>query len=178
MTLTSVICAVLLILLGIVLLCLATVWLEKHLPGKSHDERQEQSQGRAYRLSFGIGLIYFGFVTALLMAQQKMGQIIEPYLLVFGGILLQVTVFRIYCMITQSFMCTFQKPIGAILFDLIMGIVTIGCYRISEKHNLLEEMGYPASYEWIFLVLGVMFLFFTVCWLGQFLWQRLRGERE
>lgn len=178
MSITSAICVMVLCLLGIFLLCLAAVWLEKHLPGKSHDERQEQSQGRAYRLSFGIGLVYYGFVTALLMAQQKLGLTIEPYLLVFGGILLQVVVYRIYCMITQSFMRIFQKPAGAILFDLIMGIVAIGCYRISAKHNLLEEMGYPASYEWIFLVLGVMFMFFAVCWLGQFLWQRLRGERE
>lgn len=178
MSVASAVVTLFLCMTGIFLLCLGAVWLEKRFSGKSHDERQERSRDRAYRLSFGIGLIYYSFVTVLLMAQQKQGQTIEPYLLVFGGILLQITVFRIYCMITQSFMRIFQKPAGAILFDLIMGIVAIGCYRISAKHNLLEEMGYPASFEWIFLILAVMFFFFALCWLGQLLWQRLRGERE
>lgn len=178
MNMLSAICIMVLCLLGILLVCLAAVWREKLFPGKAYDERQERSQGRAYRLSFYIGLMYYGFVTMLLMNQQKLGQTIDLYLLVLGGILLQIAVYRIYCMVTQSFMRTHQKPMGAILFDLIMGIVAIGCYRISAKHNLLEEMGYPASFEWIFLILAVMFMFFVVFWMGQFLWQRLRRGKE
>ena len=178
MSVVSAIGVLFLVFLAIILLCLTVIWLEKRFPGKSHDERQDRSQGRACRLSFYIGLLYYGFVTMLLMALQRQGKTIEPYLLVFGGILLQVAVYRIFCMITQSFMRTYQKPMGAILFDMIMGTVAILCYRISAKHNLLEEMGYPASFEWIFLILAVMFMFFVVCWVFQLLWQRLRDERE
>lgn len=162
----------------IFLLCLAVVWLEKRFPGKSHDERQEQSRGRACRLSFGVGLLYYGFVTVLLMAQQKLGQTIEPYLLVFGGIILQASVYHIHCMITSAFMKLSQKPGGMAVFYLVMGTIASLIYRVSAGFGLLEDMGYPTSFEWVFLGLAVMSFFLAFCWLGQVIHQQLCREKE
>jgi len=74
MTVLQILFIMLGILLGIVLLCLGVIYLEKKAPTKNYDERQLHARARAHRLSFWVGFIYSLLVVILLFSRWTAGK--------------------------------------------------------------------------------------------------------
>jgi len=109
MSILKIALSLLAVLAGIVLLCLGVIYLEKKMPVKNFDERQKQAHGRAYRISYWVGLVYY--LIAMLVCVNQVGKekTIEPYLLFLFGIMLQLTVDATYRMMTNCDLPLYQK---------------------------------------------------------------------
>ena len=78
-------------LLCIIAFCALIILLEKKFPSREYDERQKAAQGRASRLGMIVGMLYFMVVMTVMIFQVDHPKTVEPYLLIFIGILLVVT---------------------------------------------------------------------------------------
>ena len=99
----------------VIVLCAAAVWIEKKFPGKEYDERQKAARGRGYRLSFWVGFAYFVGVALVLLQQVDGEKTVEPYLLVFIGLMLQGVVEHTYCLFTHSALPLSQNRVATVL---------------------------------------------------------------
>ena len=160
-------------LLGIVLLCLGVIYLQKKFPTEEFDERQMQAKGKASQLGMITGMIYFLVVIVVLLNQVDNEKRVEPWLLVFIGVLLMVTVDNTYCFLTNASMPLSSKPIPTIVCYTILGLV-----QLFFIWNLLDDfpitlVGHGTS-GWLHLLAGISFLYLALMQLIQY----LRDRRE
>ena len=170
----SVIYAVLLILLGlvgIVLLCLAAVWVEKRYPVEDYDERQKAARGRGYRLSMITGLIYYTCVAFVLIFQVDGKKTIEPFLLVVMGIILQGPVLHTYSVLCHAALPLSGKPVITILSSLFCGAVQLIAFYDHSRRFSLGLVGHATS-AWIFLIAGISFFYLALLHIIQLLRDR------
>ncbi|MBR3974114.1 MAG: hypothetical protein IKJ99_09235 [Oscillospiraceae bacterium] len=105
-------------LLGIVALCGFHLWLDKKSKVEEYDERQKVEQGRASHISMMTGLIYFLGV----MMWMELGELpADPGFLIFAGLLLELMVYHVYCLMTQA-----ALPLSKTAKTTIGGYVTLG----------------------------------------------------
>ena len=161
------------ILLGIVLLCLGVIYLEKKLPVKQYDERQLSARARAHRLSFWVGYAYFLTVVLILIRQVDGEKTVEPFLLVFAGLILQALVLHTYSILSDAALPLSEKPLYPIICFTFMG-----CLHLTQFNNLLRR-GVPGlsgrgASDWVFLMTGISFLYLSLLHLIQ--WLRSRKE--
>ena len=175
MSLLKVTGAILAVLAGIVLLCLGVIWLERKFPSKEYDERQKQAQGRASRLGMITGLIYFMVVTAVLIRQVEEPKTVEPYLLVFIGVLLMVMVDHTYCFLTHSTLPLSQKPMTSIVCYAVCGMIQLLYIWEALDRFPLALVG-RGSAGWIHLLTGISFLYLSLIHLIQYLRDRREGH--
>ena len=154
-----------------VLLCAGVIWLEKRFPSAEYDERQKQAKGNASRLGIIVGMLYFAVVTAVLIRQVEEPKTVEPYLLVFVGILLMMTVDHTYCFLTHASLPLSQKPITAILCYASSGVVQLVYIWNALDRFPLSLVGYGSA-GWIHLLTGIVFLYLSVMHLVQYLRDR------
>ena len=173
MSTISVIGAMLLVLVGIFLLCLGAVWVEKNFPSEKFDERQKAVRGRAYRLSFWVGFVYMLCMIPILVGQVDGEKTVEPYLLMFGGFVIQNLVFHVYCLINHSVLPLSQKPVVMILGYLVMGATWLLNYRNCVRRAPLSLVGHGSD-GWLYLIMAVTFLSMALMHLIQL----LRREKE
>ena len=158
------------ILIGIILLCLGVIYLEKKAPGKAYDERQKTMRGNAYRLSFLVGMVYYLIVTALLIRQVDGEKWVEPYLLIYFGLELQVIVLHTYCLLTHSALPLSEKPVTVIVGYVFCGIVQLLCIFNRLEDYPFPMTGYGTSF-WIHLTSGVLFLYLALMHAVRLLWK-------
>lgn len=162
---------IVMVLAAIVLLCAGVIWLERRYPGNAYDERQIQAHGKASRLSLNVGMLYFTVVTAILVRQVDEPKWIEPYLLVFIGILLVVTVDHTYCLLAQAAMPLSEKPVVSIVSYALGGVIQLLYIWTSLDRFPLSLVGYGTS-GWIHLLSGGVFLYLSLMHLLQYLRDR------
>ena len=146
------------LLLGILALlvavCLGVVWLERRFPGKKFDERQKIARGNAYRLSSLVGNVYFLVILAIMIRWPDLTRFVEPYLLIFLGLELEVMVMHIYCIITHASLPLSEKPAVTICSYLFIGVLYLTMVDFSRP---LDLVGYDSN-RLIWLSLGLLFL--------------------
>lgn len=161
MSVLQIMFAMLGILLGIVLFCLGVIYLEKKAPGEEFDERQKIMRGNAHRLSLMVGFVYFLVVTAVLIRQVDGEKTVEPFLLIFFGLEIQLLVLHTYCLLTHSALPLSEKPITAIVCYTVSGLIQLG-YIFNRLGDFpLAMVGYGSS-GWIHLTTGVFFLYLAL----------------
>ena len=149
------------IIVAIVAFCGLTVYLEQHFPSEKYDERQKIARGNAFRFSWYIGmayyfclLIYFAFHTG------NSGWILEPFLLVMIGILLQLQGFHIYCLMTHSALPLGEKPIPTIIGFLLLGAMYLVQYFMLYIPD--DVVGFTGSQSMNLLRLLIALSFFSL----------------
>ena len=160
-------------LMGIVFLCLGVIYLEKRMPGKQYDERQLHARTRAHRLSFWVGFAYYLVVTVVLMKQVDGEKTVEPFLLVFVGLILQALVLHTYSILSDAALPLSEKPLYPIAC-----FTFVGCLQLTQFYNQLR-WGIPGltgrgAADWVFLMTGISFLYLSLLHLIQW----LRGRKE
>ncbi len=173
MTVLQILFIMLGILLGIVLLCLGVIYLEKKAPTKNYDERQLSARARAHRLSFWVGYAYFLAVVIILMGQIDGEKKVEPFLLVFAGLILQALVLHTYSILSDAALPLSERPLYPITC-----FTFVGCLQLIQFCNQLR-WGIPGltgrgAADWVFLMTGISFLYLSLLHLIQW----LRGRKE
>lgn len=163
----STIVFILLVLLGIVLLCLAAVWIEKKFPGKQYDERQILARSKAHRLAYWVGFVYSMAVVMILIYQVDGKKTVEPYLLVLGGVFLQEIVIHTYCLITHAALPLSQNPAPTIAGFIIIGITHVITFWVHYKrYGTMLTVG-QSTITYIYLITGIGFLYLALLHLIQ-----------
>ena len=160
-------------LLGIVLLCLGVIYLDKTMPTKNYDERQINARARAHRLSFWVGFVYYLFVVIILTQQIEGEKTVEPFLLVFAGIILQALVLHTYSIFLDAAVPLTEKPWVSILCFAFIGGLQLTQFFADLDGSIPGLVGREAA-DWVFLMTGTTFLYLTVLHLIQ--WLRNRKE--
>ena len=126
----------------IAMACGAAVYAGRNFVSKKYDERQQIDRGNAYRFSFYVGtfyylalLIYFVFHTG------EDGWVIEPFVLLLIGILLQLQSFHIYCVMTHSALPLGEKPLPTIIGYFVLGTM----YLVQYFGQYIPEDGAASS---------------------------------
>lgn len=176
MSLLKVTGMILAVLTGIVLLCLVVIRVNKRFPGKEMDERQRQAQGRASGFAMVLGMLYFFAVVILLLGQVDGPKTVEPWLLVFIGILLMVTADHTYCLLCYAALPLSRSPIFAIVGYGLTGAIQLLYVGHETAKMPLSWTGYGTS-GWIHLLTGIVFLYLSLMHLIQYLRDR-RDARE
>lgn len=153
------------------LVCWGVIWLERQYPGGEYDERQKQAQGRASRLGMITGMVYFMVVTSVLIWQVEKPRTVEPFLLVFIGILLMLMVDHTYCFLSHASLPLSQKPMVAIICYGICGLIQL-LYIWEALDRFPLSLTGRGSAGWIHLLTGVSFLYLSVIHLIQYLRDR------
>ena len=98
------------------------VYLERNFPSAKYDERQKIARSNAYRFSHWIGMIYyFGLLVYFTLQAGKSEWVLEPFLLVTIGILIQLQSFHIYCLMTHSALPLGEKPMPTVISYTLLG---------------------------------------------------------
>lgn len=170
MSILAVVGLIVLIHVGIIALCFAALWVEKHYPSDEFDERQKLNRYKASRLGQMAGLLYYLVVAVVLIWQVDGEKIIEPFLLVMFGILLQITIDHTYCLLTHSALPFSQRRTTAIAGYLFCGVIQVVSFVISHDINPLSLTGHGSS-GWVNLIAGIDFLYLALMHILQMLWQ-------
>lgn len=133
MTVLKAVLIMLAVLLASAALCWVCLWFEKKAPTEDYDERQQIAHGKAAGVSLWTGIVYF-FVVIYWMKEDKLPA--EGYLVVFAGLVLQLMVHHIYCLMTHSALPLSQKP-----------WVTIGNYAILATVWILRATMYDPDWD-------------------------------
>ena len=159
------------ILLAVVALCALTVFVEKKFPRDTFDERQKMSRGRAYRLSSCVGYLYYVGVAFILLRQVDGEKKVEPYILVFLGLMIQLMVDHTYCVMTHSALPLTQKRSWAFLSYLFCGAIYITMFFMDQKRYGISFVGYGTS-ALLFLMTGICFLYLALMHIIQLILDR------
>ena len=116
---------------------------------------------RRMDLSLMTGLVYFLVVMMILVRQVEEEKTVEPFLLIFFGLELQMLVYHTYCLLTHSAMPLSEKPVTAIVCYSVSGLI-----QLVSIFNRLDDfpiamVGYGSS-GWIHLTTGVFFLYLAL----------------
>lgn len=131
------------VIAAIVAICAITVYLEQNFPSEKFDERQKIARGNAHRFSWWVGMAYyFGLMVYFVFRVGKSEWVIQPFLLVVIGILLQLQSFHIYCLMTHSALPLGEKPIPTIIGNLVLGCL----YLVqSFAQHIPDNVGYAGA---------------------------------
>jgi len=105
-------------LAGIAVLCGICLWMGKKAPTEEFDERQKIEHGKAANISMNTGLFYFIGV----MMWMELGELpADPGFLIFAGLLLELMVYHVYCLMTDA-----ALPLSKNVKTSIGGYTTLG----------------------------------------------------
>ena len=111
--------------------CVLTIYVGRNFPTEKFDERQKINRGDAYRFSHWMGIIdYFGLLVYFVFHTGKAEWAIEPFVLLFIGILIQLQSFHIYCLMTHSALPLGEKPIPMIVSYTMLGGIYLAQYYL------------------------------------------------
>lgn len=107
-------------LLALAALCWACMWMERKAPIDDYDERQKIEHGKASQISLMTGFVYF-LVVICWMYMDTMPA--DGFFLIFAGLVLQMMVYHIYCLMTHSALPLSRKPWMTIGTYALLGVV-------------------------------------------------------
>lgn len=154
----------------ILFFCAIVIFIERRFPSERYDERQKQARGNAYRLSFWTGMVYYLVVMTVLTFRIGKDIQIEPFLLIFGGLMVQVMVSHFYSILTNSALPLSEKPGIAVLAFLFCGILQLASHDYTHPIPFVGQ----GSQAWVTLLTGVSFLILALLHLISI----LRREKE
>ncbi len=167
MTLLKAVSILLAVCAALFLICLAALWWEKNWQSDRYDERQKISRYKSYRLSFWLGFLYYLAATGIMLFQVEGKKTIEPYLLLFFGIMFQALVLHMYGLLTGSALPFGEKP-GRMVFSYLF----IGSIQFLNLRNWGKQFPAPGmpltgqgSSKWVFLILAVISYVLAVLYL-------------
>lgn len=147
------------------------MWLEKKLPSKQYDERQETIRGKAHKWALLIGFCYF-IIIAVLELILSDGLQADLFLVIMVGLGLEAFVLGCYCVIHDAYLPLTQSPKGNIIMLYILGAVqlinaasSVSRMRISLTGEELKVVDFEevvltatgeSAYVWGFLMVAVM----------------------
>ena len=112
------------------------VYVGRNFHSEKYDERQQSDRGNAYRFSWLVGMVYyFGLMTYFVFHTGKSEWLLEPYLLLMIGILIQLQSFHIYCLMTHSALPLGEKPMPTIISYFLLG----GLYLVQYFYQYIPE---------------------------------------
>lgn len=141
------------VLFGISWLCLL---LERKIPIRKFDERQQDARAKAYRFGFWVGMLYFLALWFLLLFPTTKELLLEHIAnAVAGGIFLQVLAGHFYMFLTGSDMPFSQKP--TLIFVVYYAL---GLMWIFSAYNRYREQAWLGTYTipWLDLMLATVWL--------------------
>ena len=160
---------------GLFLLTIFSLYMDKRAPSEDFDERQQLQQGKAAQFSFNVSLIYFLVAVCIIYLQRKDGNMwIEPELLVIIGLVVMVTSNHFYCLLTHSFLPLGNKGIGIMVAYAALGMTDLIRFGWSSDYWQGMPLTGQGSVKWWNLILGVNFLILAL----MHLFVRLRKEKE
>lgn len=167
------------IALGIVVLCAIIIDVEKNKENKNFDERQQAKRNAGYRVAFYVGFVYYGYIMVGFVGVRDWDAFqVEPYLLMYFGILLQMGTLHAYALLTDSALPLGEKPLAMVWGYTLAGVVWLINARQYAKRY--PGSGMPLrgddSYKWVPLTTGIFFLLLALAHLISML--RKRKEEE
>ena len=160
------------VIVVVVVLCALTVYLERNFPTEKYDERQKIARGNAYRFSHWVGMVYyFGLMVYFVLHTGKSEWVLEPFLLITIGILIQLQSFHIYCLMTHSALPLGEKPMPTIIGYFLLG----GMYLVMYFAQYIPEdtVGFTGaeSYNLLRLLIALDFFALAILHLISLLWK-------
>lgn len=110
-----------LVLIGVLVLL---TWLEKKLPSKQYDERQQTVRGNAHKWAFLTGFCYF-VIIAMLEVILPDGVQADLFLVIMVGLALEAFVLGCYCIFQDAYLPLTQSPKGNIIILYLLGVVQL-----------------------------------------------------
>lgn len=156
---------------ALVVLCLAVIHREKQRKEENYDERQAQDRGNAYRISFYVSLFYF---LGLLFCMDYLESMESTSMLLYIGVLLQLMVFDIYCLLTHAALpLSERKPWRAVWCYAVLCAVNLAYFGMNVSESGADVSGNALRY----LILSAVFGAFALMHLIQYLRDK-RGKDE
>ncbi len=113
----------------LVIACALAIYWERNSSSEKFDERQKIARGNAYCFSWWVGMAYyFCLMVYFVFHTGKSEWVLQPFLLIIIGILLQLQSFHIYCLMTHSALPMGEKPVPTIIGYLVLGILYLAQY--------------------------------------------------
>ena len=155
------------VLAAIVLLCAAVIWFERKFPGKAYDERQNLYRGNAYSAAFWVGAAYFfAYICWLLPDSFEPPVELDPFLVVYIGLIIQAMVFHTYCLLTKSALPLSGKPIFSMISYGMLGTQSLLNYYFRLNNPYVGD-----SMQVVSLVNGFSFYALILMHLISLLWK-------
>ena len=112
------------------------VYVGRNNSTEKFDERQQIDRSHAYRFSWWVGMAYyFVLVVYFVFHTGKSEWTLEPFLLVFIGVLIHLQSFHIYCLMTHSALPLGEKPVPTIIGNFLLG----GLYLVQYFFQYIPE---------------------------------------
>ena len=152
--------------------CALAVYAGRNLSTEKYDERQQIDRGNAYRFSFYVGMVYYMLLLIYFIFHTgKSEWILEPFVLLMIGILLQLQSFHIYCVMTHSALPLGEKPLSTIIGYTFLG----GMYLVQYFDQYIPEdaagLTGAESYNLFRLLIVLAFFSLAVLHLIAWLWK-------
>ena len=158
--------------------CVFSIDMRRNFPTEKYDERQQIDRGNAYRFSHWTGMVYYlGLLVYFVLHTGKSQWVIEPFVLLMIGILIQLQSFHIYCLMTHSALPLGEKPLPTICSYVILGGVYFLRYYfqyIPEDAAAAAGLTGAASHNLFTLLISLNFISLAVL----HLLASLRKEKE
>ena len=163
---------------AIVVTGVLAVYVGRNFPTKKFDERQQIDRGNAYRFSHWVGLVYYlGLMMYFVFHTGKSEWVLEPFLLIVIGILIQLDSFHIYCLMTHSALPLGEKPLPTIICYTLLGGMHLALYfvqYIPEDEAATAGLAGAMSFNLLRLLFALSFFSLAICHLIAY----LRKEKE
>ena len=173
MSIISVIGTMGLVLVGVVIYCYGSIWLEKQAHSEFYDERQLLVRGRAYQLSSRVAELCCQAMVSVFIFQVDGEKVIEPYLAVIGTFVIKSLVFHTYCTINHAALPMSQKPI--VNFVVFLGLGSTWLFD-GVRYQQLRPLSLTGYGSWgVAELLGACYLLAIAL---LYLIQVLRREKE
>jgi hypothetical protein len=146
------------------------MWLEKKLPSKQYDERQETIRGKAYKWACVTGLCYF-FTVGILDLVLQDGVQADLFLVVMIGVTLASFVCECYCCFYDAYLPLTKSPKTNIIMLYALAAVYLlnATSRVARMRVTVTEDGFKivkfsevmltvtgdSAFVWGFLMLAV-----------------------
>lgn len=112
------------------------VYVGRNFHSEKYDERQQIDRGNAYRFSWWVGMVYyFGLLTYFVFHTGKGEWLLEPFLLVMIGIMIQLQSFHMYCLMTHSALPLGEKPMPTVISYCLLG----GLYLVQYIYQYIPK---------------------------------------
>lgn len=159
----------------IVLAGILAIYVGRNFPSEKFDERQQIERGNAYRFSHWSGTIYyFGLMIYFVFHTGKSDWILEPFVLLMIGILIQLQSFHIYCLMTHSALPLGDKPMPAVISYALLGVMYLLQYFVQYIPEDTPWLTGAESYNLLRLLISLDFFALAV----MHLIAHLRKEKE
>ena len=151
---------------------LVAVYVSRNFLSRKFDERQQIDRGNAYRFSHWVGMVYYlGLMTYFVFRTGKSEWVLEPFLLVVIGIMIQLQSFHIYCLMTRSALPLGEKPMTVIIGYLVLGSVYLAQYFMQYIPEDTPWVTGAGSYNLLRLLIALDFYALAIFHLIGLLWK-------